>query len=146
MAGNNLALYSRVGAVGWTPTGTAANTAKDGTGTVATVFTADATNGGRVERIRFMALGANVATVARIFINNGSVNTTAANNSLIAEITLPATTLSQTAAVLLQELPQIGGADQTSFPFVLPPGYKINVTIGTAVATGYAVTVFGGAY
>ncbi len=146
MPGNNLAIYSRVGAIGWVNTGTAANTATDGTGTVATIFTADATNGGRVERLRFRAKGTNVATVCRIFINNGLTTATAANNVLYAEITLPATTLSQTSAMLLQEFPQIGGADQTAFPLVLPPGYTLTCTIGTAVATGYAVSALGGAY
>jgi hypothetical protein len=38
----------------------------------ASVFTADATNGGYIQRLRFKALGTNIATVARIFINNGN--------------------------------------------------------------------------
>ncbi len=145
MAANNLAIFSIAGDVQW-GTITTANTAFDGTGTVVTIFTADATNGGRVERVRFRSKGTNVATVARIFINNGLTNATAANNSLYAEITLPITTLSQVAATLLQEFPQIGGADQTAFPLVLPPGYKLNLTIGTTVAAGYQVTVNGGRY
>jgi hypothetical protein len=38
------------------------------------VFSADATNGSYVQRLRFKALGTNVATVARIYINNGGPN------------------------------------------------------------------------
>jgi len=113
-----------------------ANTAKDGTGTVVTVFTAGA-NGSYLNSIIFRAKGSNVATVARVFLNNGSDATTATNNSLIAEMTLPATTLSETAQLAHQEL------------FInkpLPAGYKINITIGTTVAAGYAVTGFGGNY
>lgn len=144
MAGNTSQIFSKVGQVNWSVL-TAANTAKNGTGTVATVFTADATNGGRVERIRFCAAGTNVATVARVFINNGSTNATAANNVLYAEITLPATTLSEVAAQALVELP-LASIDDSAFPIVLPPGYKINVTLGTAVAAGYAITAVGGAY
>ena len=34
-------------------------------------FAADTTNGGFVQRLRFKALGTNVASVARIYINNG---------------------------------------------------------------------------
>lgn len=34
-------------------------------------FTANASNGGYIQRLRFKALGTNVATVARVFINNG---------------------------------------------------------------------------
>lgn len=142
MPANTAPIYSKVGDIQWS-TVASANTAKDGTGTVATIFTADATNGGRVERVRFRALGTNVATIARIFINNGSSNGTAANNILFAEATLPATTLSEVAALPVVELPQ---AQDVAFPLVLPPGYKLNVTLGTAVAAGYAVAAVGGKY
>ena len=83
------------------------------------------------------ALGTNAATVLRVFINNGGVNTTAANNSLIGELTLPGTTLSEIAAQSDYVLP---------LNFVLPAGYKINITLGTAVAAGYQVSVIGGQY
>lgn len=116
---------------------TAANTAKDGTGTVLTVFTADATNGGYVREMRFRAAGTNVATVARVFQNNGSTNATPANNILIAEITLSATTLSEVASLVDYLLP---------LGFALPAGYKLNVALGTAVAAGYYISVFGGKY
>lgn len=142
MAVNVTPIYSKVGDIQW-GTISAANTAKDGTGTVLTIFTADATNGGRVDRIRARALGTNVATVLRVFINNGSTPATAANNTLWAEATLPATTLSEVGALAVVEIPN--GSD-AGFPLVLPPGYKLNVTLGTAVAAGYAVTAAGGKY
>ena len=72
---------------------------------VATVFTADATEGGRIEKIVARAIGTNVATVLRVFVNNGSSNATPANNMLVAEMTLPATTLSEVAAQPAYELP-----------------------------------------
>lgn len=112
------------------------NTAKDGTGTVLTVFTADV-DGAFVQRIRFRTAGTNIATVARVFINNGSANSTAANNVLFDEITLAATTLSEVAAQPVYELP---------LNFALPAGFKINVTLGTTVAAGYFVSVVGGKY
>ena len=140
MSANISPIYSKVGDIQWGSLLTTANTAKDGTGTVVTIFTADATNGGRVERIKVRAAGTNVATVLRIFINNGSSNGTAANNSLFAEITIPATTLSEVAALAD---PSIGITD---FPIVLPPGYKLNVTIGTTVAAGLYITALGGKY
>lgn len=118
-------------------TGTAANTALDGTGTVATVFTAGSNAGSRIDTLYLEHLGTNVATVVRFFINNGSSNTTAANNSLIYEITMAANTLSQTAASVPQQI--VPG-------LVLPPGYKLNVTIGTAIAAGIQVTATGGDY
>ena len=117
---------------------TAANTNKDGTsGTIAAVFTADATEGGRIEKIIARPLGANVATVLRVFLNNGGGTGTAANNALIAEMTLPATTLSEVAAQPAYELP---------LNLALPPGYVVFCTIGTAVAAGYMLSGVGSKY
>lgn len=117
--------------------GTAANTNLDGTGTVATVVLADATNGSYVDKVRVTHMGSNVATVLRLFVNNGSANTTAANNALVKEIALAANTLSQTAASVAIEIP-------LSLP--LAPGYKLNCTIGTAIAAGVMVEAEGGDY
>lgn len=138
MAANTSPIFGRAADVQWGASAiTTANTAKDGTGTVLTAFTADATEGSFVQRIRFRAAGTNVATVARVFINNGSTNATAANNILWDEITLAATTLSEVAALATYELP---------LNFALPAGYKLNVTIGTSVSAGYYVTVIGSKY
>ena len=138
MAANTAPIFSVLGDIEWGTTAlTTQNTAKDGTGTVLTCFTADATNGGFVQRIRFRSAGTNIATVARVFINNGSSNATPANNILYDEITLAATTLSEVAAQPVYELP---------LNFALPPGYKLNVTLGTTVAAGYYVSVIGGKY
>ena len=137
MAANTAPIFSIAGDVEWGTTAiTTANTAKDGTGTVLTVFTADV-DGAFVQRIRFRAAGTNVATVARVFINNGSANSTPANNILYDEITLAATFLSEVSALAVYELP---------LNFALPPGYKLNVTLGTTVAAGYYVSVIGGKY
>lgn len=99
MAQNTAPIYGLVPRVSWGTTAlTAANTAKDGTGTTLSVFTADATDGSFVQRIRFRPAGTNIATVCRVFINNGSSSATAANNILWDEITLSATTLSEVAS------------------------------------------------
>lgn len=135
---NNSPIFSRIGDIQWAGAAiTTANTAKDGTGTVTTVFTADATNGGFVQKLVARALGTNVATVLRVFVNNGSANTTAANNALLAEMTLPATTVSEVAAQPDMTLP---------LNLALPPGYKLNCTIGTTVAAGHLLTAVGGKY
>lgn len=148
MAGNTLPIYSKVGDIQWSISdgdgGTAgplktANTNMDGSGTLTTIFTADAANGGRVDRISFRAVGTNVATVARVFVNNGSTSNNT-NTSLITEITLPATTAA--AAAALADVTISG----TPFPLVLPPGYKLMVTLGTTVAAGYRVAAYGGKY
>lgn len=124
---------------------TTANTAHDGTGTMTTVFTAGA-NGSVVDKIAITSLGTNVATVLRLFINNGSDSTVAANNSLVFEKTIDATALSEVAELTTYELLTDKGSNQfPPIPF-LPAGYKINCTIGTTVAGGIQVTVFGGDY
>ena len=138
MAGNSTPIFSRVGTVGWGSSAlTAANTAMDGTGTVLTIFAADATNGGYVRNLRAKAAGTNIATVARIFINNGSTNATAANNILIDELALPATVASNSANTTTMDLP---------LAIALDPGFVINVAIGTAVSAGWYFSVFGGKY
>jgi hypothetical protein len=138
MAANNNPIFSRLGDIQWSSAAvTAANTAKDGTGTVTTIFTADATEGGYVERIRVVPVGTNVATVARLFINNGSTNATPANNTYFDQISLPATTNTETAALSSIEF---------TIRAAIPAGYKLNVVLGTAVAAGWAFTVIGGKY
>lgn len=141
MAGNTLPIVSKVGQIEWGATAiTTANTALDGTGTVVTVFTADATNGGFVQKLRAklaVGTGSSTATVMRIFINNGAANTTAANNILFDEITLPITAGSQSVATQFYEVP---------INLALPPGFKLNVTIGTTSANGWFVIAIGGKY
>ena len=137
MSANTAPIFTLTPAVEWGPTLiTTANTAKDGTGTVLTVFTAG-TNGSYIQRVRFRTAGTNVATVARLFINNGSASSTAANNILFDEISLTATTLSETTAQASFDIPM---------NFALPAGYVLNVTIGTSVAAGWYVSTVGGDY
>lgn len=137
MAANTTPIFVKQPNIQWITTGVNANTAFDGTGTVATVFTADATNGSKVEQITFTHMGTNIATVVRIFVNNGSTNATAANNALVYELTMAANTASQTAASVQVVAP---------LNLYLKPGYKINVTIGTAIASGIMVCAQGGDY
>ena len=80
MVANTAPIFSRQAHVSWVNGITAANTAKDGTGTVDTVFTADATNGSFLQKLIIRPRGTNVVSVLRVFLNNGSTNATAANN------------------------------------------------------------------
>lgn len=138
---NTKPIYSSTPDIQWAGPLTAANTAKDGTGTVLTVFTANNSvgnaAGGRVEKLKVRALGTNGQTVLRVFLNNGSSNATPANNTLYTEATIAATTLSETTALADNEIP---------LSLALPPGYKINCTIGTAVAAGLQIAAVGGRY
>jgi hypothetical protein len=136
MAANTAPIYSRLGDIQWIQSLLTAATAKDGT-TATLLFTADATNGGRVEKIKVRALGTNTATVLRVFINNGAAVGTAANNTLLTELTIAATTLSEVAALADNDIP---------INIALPAGYRLYVAIGTTVAGGLSVTAIGGKY
>ena len=141
MAANTQPIFTLTPDIQWTTTPiTASNATKDLTsGTIYLVFTADATNGGYVQRIRFRSLGSNSnATVCRVWINNGSVTTSASNNTLWDEITLPTITNSELAAQANYELP---------LNFALPAGDRIYVTVGTApTSAGWQATVIRGKY
>lgn len=147
MAQNTNPIFPLVPAVTWisgtggtagTP-GLSANTTTDLTsGTIyGPIETAGAVEGSRLDFIKVRALGTNVATVIRIWINNGAVTTTAANNTLYLERTLSSTTVSQTA-----ELPDI----ILPLNISLPAGYRVYATFGTAVAAGFHLTAVGGDY
>lgn len=145
MAQNTSPVFSIIGdqssdnATTMAPTFTTA--AADYTGATAThnklVYTADAVDGGFIQRLRFKAIGTNTASVARVFINNGSANTTAANNSFYGEVSLPATTATNTAATVEIDYPM---------NFALKPGFRIYVGLATTVAAGWVCTGIGGQY
>lgn len=139
MAGNTTPIFSKVADWQWITGITTADTAKNLSAATTSylVFTADATNGGYVKKLRVRHLGTNVATVMRVFINNGSSVATLANSILFDELGVGANTVSETSASTVYELP-INEA--------LAPGYKIYVTIGTAVASGLAATAVAGKY
>src|ERR1051325_9067076 len=110
-----------------------ANTNRDGTGTLLTVFTANATNGGFVKCLRIKHAGTNIATVFRVFIYDG-----VSAYTLFEEIQSPATTLTENDVTY----PTM----TLALNFVLPAGYKILVTTATTIAAGVFVSVVGGDY
>lgn len=127
--------------------GTSANTATDGTGANSTrIFTAGSANGSFVETIVFKSISTIAATVARIFycsdtgtFTPGTTNT-AANSTLIAEISIAAFTASNTVASPQYEVP---------INRRLPASTKLFVTFGTSTGagtTGFNPSVFGGDY
>ena len=139
MAVNTSPIYSSAGQISWTTVLTSANVSYDATAAnAAVVFTAGA-SGSFIQRVRFKASGSATATAARIFINNGGVSGSAANNVLFDEITLAATTATSGSATPVYEIP---------LNLALPSNYQILVTVATAQAGGggwYASAV-GGSY
>lgn len=128
---------------------TAANTSSQGGGTIATdifkAFTADATNGSYVQRVRWLptatAPTTTTATVGRVFISSvTSGTTTSANTWLWDEVVLPATA-ADNASAAVTEFDIILG-------FALNPGYTILVTNHAAPAanTAWRATVVAGDY
>lgn len=145
MPGNIDPIYTRVGNVsedgaGGTTMPTAVTTATgDYTGASANhelIHTAGS-NGSFVRGIRCTALGTNVASVLRIYINNGSANTTAANNVLVGQLSLPATTATNTAATAEPYYP---------LNMAIDPSFRIYVGLGTTVAAGWRCVAEAGQY
>lgn len=101
------------------------------------IFTADATNGSFIQRIRLKAGGTNIATVARFYINNGSTPATATNNTFYGEVSLPATTANPAAATVEIDYPM---------GFAINPAYRIYMGLATAVSAGWVATVIAGDY
>jgi hypothetical protein len=119
-------------------TSTAA-TSYDGTTSAVLLYTAG-TNGSFVQKLVFEAAGTNAtASVARIFINNGSTNATAANNTLFMQYSLPTSTASNTTATSHVEVPLM---------LQLPASYRVYILISSSanLGAGWFVTVVAGDY
>ena len=145
MAANTAPIYSIAGDVNSVAAlnsglvvGPTANTAQDGSGTLYKAFTAGA-NGSFVQKMRFRPVVSPAATVCRVFISSSST-TSATVTWLYDEITLPALSVSQTAASSVFELPM---------NFALPANYLLYVTFGTSTGstgTGYSIVTIAGDY
>lgn len=118
----------------------AANTARDGSGTLVTAFTAG-TNGSRVDFIVFTssqsAVGASAARVQRVFLTD----TAGANPRLIAEVAMSAVTSSNTAIGATQTITFTNG-------LVIASGQLVKVTqsVFGSAADATDVLVRGGDY
>ncbi len=138
MAANTVPIFVRTPKIGMVTMTSTAVTSYDGTdANVATAFTADATNGSKINTVYVVAQGSATATVVRFWVNNGSTAGTASNNVLVHEETFATVATSQTAAVT---------SVTWNANLALPAGYKLLVAHGTATATGLACTVLGGDY
>ena len=110
-----------------------ANTARDGTGTIGTIFTAGP-EGSRLDAIDLKATAATTAGMIRLFIHDG---TTA---RLIAELPVVAVTPSATLPSWEAQL-NTNGMSQL-LPLVLPTGYSLQAATNNAET--FNVLAFGG--
>ena len=125
--------------------GPSANTALDGSGANTTsIWQADATEGGGVLKVILKPVGSPAATVARLFLCSvtgaftAGTSNTAANCGMVAEMTLPAITQTQTAAQPPFEIP---------VNIYVQAGYRLLLTFGTstgAAGSGCSLTTVGG--
>lgn len=106
----------------------AANTARDGTGTIETIFTAG-TNGSRIDWIEITATGTTTTNVVRLFLNDGTVT------RLLDEILVTAITPSTSVEVFRQQLVY-------NNPLVLPSGWSLRASTNNAET--YNIFAFGG--
>lgn len=137
MAANTTPIFAHVPKISWSGNLTSATNTYDGTSGTTLVFTADATDGSFVSTIVAKAAGTNIASAARVFINNGSTTGTASNNALFMEIALPATTASTTTSTAAVSLP---------VNLQLPAGYRLYVVLTTTVAAGWQFVALGSDY
>lgn len=135
MAMNTAPVFTLTPNVSWT-TLTTANTALDGTGTVGTVWTAGA-DGGYINQIVVKAntTATTSAATLRIYINNGSTNATATNNTLIREYIL---------GVASPGASTPGFNYEFALNIQLPAGYKILAHM--ANGDDYAIAGIGANY
>jgi hypothetical protein len=134
------ARFSTNGASQWSagPVGLVANTTKNLTvGTVGTdiflVHTVTGASGHLIYSVTAQPVGTNVATVCRLWLNNGlsapGTGGTAAHNLYLDELILPASTLSEVSGMQLFLKPlRIKDWPNTC---------RLYATFGTAVAAGY---------
>lgn len=116
---------------------TTANTTTDLTsGTIYLLATAGA-DGARFDRLYLQPIGTNTASVARLWLNNGSATGTAANNRWFLDVSLPASTNSNVASI---------PAVIVELNLTVQQGYRLYLTLGTTVAAGYHGVVEGGNY
>lgn len=108
-----------------------ANTNRDGSGTIATIYTAGA-NGSRIDHIDVIAIGATTAGVVRLYIHDGS------SAHLWKELLVPAVTPSTSIGVWSYSL----DCSKEANGLFLPSGYSLRAS--THNAENFRVHAVGG--
>ena len=112
---------------------TAANTARDGSGTIVNVFTGGA-SGSRIDAIFLKATGTTTAGMIRLFVSDGT------NSRLIAELPVSPNTVAATNPSWQAQLTSNSLA--TVLPLILPNGYSLRAS--TEKAETFNIVASGG--
>jgi hypothetical protein len=110
-----------------------ANTNRDGTGTIGTVFTAGA-NGSRIDMIDLQATATTTAGMIRLFVHDGT------NAILIGELPVTAVTPSGTLPAWTAQLNT--NTMTQLLPITIPTGWSLRASTNNAEA--FNVIAFGG--
>lgn len=110
-----------------------ANTNRDGTGTIGTLYTAGS-NGSKIDRVQVTAAGTTTAGVIRMFIYDGSTY------YLLSEHLVSAITPSSTVAAFMLNIDY----SQAGNGMYLPTGYSLRAS--THNAETFKLCAFGGDY
>jgi hypothetical protein len=105
-----------------------ANTGRDGTGTIATLWTAGA-SGSRIDRVTIHGAGSTTAGMVRLWLHDGS------NARLIREVPVLAITASGTVPAFREEI---------HFPEGLILGTDYSLRVSTHNAESFNAAAFGG--
>lgn len=132
MAANaNFSATPRIGAV----VISTANTNRDGTGTIGTVFTAGA-SGSRIDGIVIQATGTTTGGMVRLFVHDGT------NARLFDEAPVIAITPSGTAPAFSTALGNSAPLATGRYPLMLPSGWSLRAS--TNNAESFNVIALGG--
>ena len=107
---------------------TTANTARDGTGTIATVFTAGA-SGSRIDDVTITAVATTTAGMVRLLLHDGT------NARLLREVEVSAITPSGTVAAFIASL--------SNLALVLQSGWSLRASTHNAETFNVCVTRAG---
>jgi hypothetical protein len=151
MTANTAPIFSKLGAI--EGGGVLTTAAADYTGVSVNnqfIFDADEVNGSFIQRLRFKALGTNVATVARIYVNHGTLNQTSAH---VARAAAPSGAASTTGGTLqagnyfalVQPIDQYGGVPNAGQAISLSPESTVVATTGTTSSITWTWTAVTGA-
>ena len=112
-----------------------ANTNRDGTGTIGTVFTAGA-SGSRIDRITIKATSTTTAGMVRLYVYDGS------NYHLFREIAVSAIVPSGTTATFSSAMSSNNAQDIGHLPLILPTGHSLRAS--THNGESFNVIAYGG--